>query len=278
MKHKIAILSDIHGNVTALKSVIQDCRNEKATEYWLLGDLVLPGPGASDLLKLLADLSATVSVRGNWDDCFLESSSGDIDPNDPSDIYITRMSLSLAENLSETEVAALKNLPLYQTREVEGLKFGISHNLPDKNWGGDLWPTAEQENFDKLVIEDDCDVAVYGHVHHQTLRYDSKDRLIINPGSVGQPFDYWEKLRSDRRAQYAILEIDEQGIKDITFKKVAYDIERELQLAKERNLPYQNLYKEILEKGVAHTHDDDLLREINQEMGYDKDVRDYFNL
>ena len=48
MKRRIAILSDIHGNTTALKAVLADAKELEATEYWLLGDLFLPGPGGND--------------------------------------------------------------------------------------------------------------------------------------------------------------------------------------------------------------------------------------
>ena len=44
MNHRIAILSDIHGDTTALEAVIADARAQGATEYWLLGDILLPGP------------------------------------------------------------------------------------------------------------------------------------------------------------------------------------------------------------------------------------------
>ena len=51
MNHRIAILSDIHGDTTALKAVIADARALGATEYWLLGDILLPGPGREDLFE-----------------------------------------------------------------------------------------------------------------------------------------------------------------------------------------------------------------------------------
>ena len=76
MKQRIAILSDIHGNTTALKAVLADAKELEATEYWLLGDLFLPGPGGNDLMDLLEGLPIAVAVRGNWDDCVLEASDG----------------------------------------------------------------------------------------------------------------------------------------------------------------------------------------------------------
>ena len=77
MKHRIAILSDIHGDTTALEAVIADARALGATEYWLLGDILLPGPGREDLFELLDAIPITAAVRGNWDDCVLEALDGE---------------------------------------------------------------------------------------------------------------------------------------------------------------------------------------------------------
>ena len=50
---KIALLSDIHGNTTALEAVLEDSRKAKVDEYWLLGDSLMPGTGRRALLELL---------------------------------------------------------------------------------------------------------------------------------------------------------------------------------------------------------------------------------
>lgn len=134
-----------------------------------------------------------------------------------------------------------------------------------------MWPTNNQEQFDRL-FDREYDIAIYAHTHHQLLRYSSNDQLIINPGTVGQPFYKWNKLNSDLRAQYAILEIDEAGIAEVRFKKVSYDVEKELKNAISKNLPYIDLYRELLETGKTHTHDIELLREINDKYNYNDDV------
>ena len=64
MNHRIAILSDIHGDTTALEAVIADARALGATEYWLLGDILLPGPGRDDLFELLDSIPITAAVMG----------------------------------------------------------------------------------------------------------------------------------------------------------------------------------------------------------------------
>ena len=63
MNHKIAILSDIHGNTTALEAVLNDAKELGATEYWLLGDFFLPGPGGNDLMDLLEGVPITVGAE-----------------------------------------------------------------------------------------------------------------------------------------------------------------------------------------------------------------------
>ncbi|MGK9485219.1 metallophosphoesterase family protein [Bacillus tropicus] len=271
MKHKIALLADVHGNATALKAVIEDSMKEDVTDYWFLGDLIMPGPGSNDLFKMLESINVDTYVQGNWEDSFLDVLNKNIDIDNATDIYVSRLVQYQCENLDENYIKHIKNLPLQIIKQVNDLSISISHNLQNKNYGGDLWPTNNQEQFDWL-FDREYDIAIYAHTHHQLLRYSSNDQLIINPGTVGQPFYKWNKLNSDLRAQYAILEIDEAGIAEVRFKKVSYDVEKELKNAISENLPYIDLYRELLETGKTHTHDIELLQEINDKYNYNDDV------
>ncbi|PFZ65655.1 metallophosphatase family protein [Bacillus toyonensis] len=271
MKHKIAVLADVHGNATALKAVIEDSLKEGVTDYWFLGDLIMPGPGSNDLFEMLDSVNVDTYVQGNWEDSFLDVLNKNIDIDNATDIYVSKLVQYQCENLDKNYINHIKNLPLHITKQVNDLSISISHNLQNKNYGGDLWPTNNQEQFDRL-FDCDYDIAIYAHTHHQLLRYSSNDQLIINPGTVGQPFYKWNKLNSDLRAQYAILEIDEAGITDVRFKKVFYDVEKEYKNATNKNLPYIDLYRELLETGKTHTHDIELLQEINDKYNYKNEV------
>lgn len=273
MKRKIALLSDIHGNFHALKSVVDDAEKQDVQEYWLLGDILLPGPGSKDLLELLYKLPITVQIKGNWDDCFLDVLDG-TKIDDATDVYFTRLSQYLYQTLSKKDIAFLQNMPLRMKKNINGLNFSLTHNQIDKNWGGALHPTSEQINFDHL-FDEDTDVAIYGHVHHQMMRYDTKGRVVINPGTVGQPFSFWDKFRTDDRAQYAILEIDEASRFDVHFRKVIYDRLSEIELAEQKKLPYFELYKELIETGKTHTHDLELLTSINEKYNYETDIKGF---
>ena len=275
MIHKIAILSDIHGNTTALAGVLEDAKKLGATEYWLLGDIFLPGPGANDLVALLKGLPITASVRGNWDDCVLEALDGQYGLEDPQEIQLLRMTQYLMERLNPEQIDWLRNLPMVAKKEVEGLRFSLSHNLPEKNYGGDLLVENGTEKFDQL-LDEATDVAVYGHVHKQLLRYGSQGQQIINPGSIGMPYFDWNELKN-HRAQYALLEVENGELVNIQFRKVAYDYEAELESAKTKGLPFIEMYEELRREDNYQGHNRDLLASLIDKHGYVEDVKNYFD-
>ena len=278
---KIALLSDIHGNTTALEAVLEDAKRAGVEEYWLLGDVLMPGTGRRHLLNLLEELPITVQILGNWEDSLWRAMKGMLDPSRASHRYLMRHCQYILEEIRPEEIEAMQSLPMQVHREVSGLKVGITHHLPDKNWGRELIHIGDQKDFDRLVTNPPCDIAVYGHIHQQFFRYGSGGELILNPGSIGQPFFLQANLRKDLRAMYAILEFDDMSLKDVDFRRVAYDIEKELQLAKDVKLPYFQVYYESLVNGIHHTHNHELLHEIAQREGHDVEVdawlRDFFN-
>lgn len=278
---KIALLSDIHGNTTALKAVLEDAKRAGVEEYWLLGDVLMPGTGRRHLLNLLEELPITVQILGNWEDSLWRAMKGMLDPSRASHRYLMRHCQYILEEIRPEEIEAMQSLPMQVHREISGLRVGITHHLPDKNWGRELIHIGDQKDFDRLVTNPPCDLAVYGHIHQQFFRYGSGGELILNPGSIGQPFFLQANLRKDLRAMYAILEFDESGLKDVAFRRVSYDIEKELQLAKDLKLPYFQVYYESLVNGIHHTHNHELLHEIAQREGHNVEVdawlRDFFN-
>lgn len=197
---------------------------------------------------------------------------GMLDPKRSSHRYLMRQCQYILEEITPQEIEAMQEMPMQVHREMSGLKIGITHHLPDKNWGRELIHIGEQKDFDRLVTNPACDIAVYGHIHQQFFRYGSGGELILNPGSIGQPFFLDKNLRKDLRAMYAILELDEVGLKDVDFRRVDYDVARELQLAKDLHLPYYQVYYESLVNGIHHTHNHELLHEIEHREGHDLEI------
>ncbi|MHC5227119.1 metallophosphoesterase family protein [Enterococcus sp. LJL99] len=276
MSKKIGLLADIHGNLTALEAVLEDAAQKEITEYWILGDLFLPGPSGREILDKLTAIAPTIWVRGNWDDCFLSVADKKVDLKNPEEVYIGILGAKIISEFKPVEIEFLQNLPIQLLKKSEELNFSITHNLLNKNYGGDLVPNAEQAMFDQLV-ENQVDISIYAHVHHQMLRYGSQDQLIINPGSIGQAFNGWKNFKHDQRAHYAILEINEMGNIDFDFRRITYDIQKELQRSKEVNLPFFELYQELLETGITHTHDRQLLEGIISRNGYREILKDFLD-
>ena len=276
MNQRIAILSDIHGDTTALKAVIADARALGATEYWLLGDILLPGPGREDLFELLDAIPITAAVRGNWDDCVLEALDGEYGLEDPQEIQLLRLTQYLMEGLDPKRIDWLRSLPLVEKKEVNGIRFSLTHNLPEKNYGGFLRPANVTENFDQL-LDDQTDMAIYGHVHKQLLRYGSQGQQILNPGTIGMPYFDWGPIQN-HRAQYALIDVEEDGVTNLQFRKVAYDYEAELQDAKDKGLPFIEMYEELRREDNYRGHNIDLLTGLIEKYGYAKEVAAYFNL
>ena len=275
MKRRIALLSDVHGNATALEAVLADAESQAVTDYWFLGDLLMPGTGRRNILDRLEQLPISLQVRGNWEDSLWHALHQKLDLTRPSHLYLTKLCHFVLEEIHPEEIDRMRELPLQVLTEVAGLKIAVSHHLPDKNWGRELIHIGNQSDFDRLFEGNEAVIAIYGHIHQQFLRYGTGGQLIINPGSIGQPFFLDATLRQDLRAQYAILEIDETGMKDVDMRRVAYDVEHELARARELQLPYYEIYEESLVNGIHHTHNHDLLREISEREGYFEDVQDF---
>ncbi|MBJ8350104.1 metallophosphoesterase family protein [Streptococcus zalophi] len=272
MIFKIALLADIHGNYEALKAVIEDAKKNKVTDYWLLGDILMPGPGGENILALLDQLPVTVKIRGNWDDCLIEALDGEYTTNSTDEIYLSRLAQYLENKLPPQRIKDIREMPLNVQKTINGLRISISHHLPTKNWGRELMVTNSTKAFDDLFLSHQDDIAIFAHVHQPLLRYSSKNQIIINPGSIGQPYYPRKELRNDLRAQYAILTIDEQGYSDILFRKVNYNKEQELSSAETAHLPFLELYQELLNTGVNKDKDRPYLQKIIDDYHYKEDV------
>jgi len=264
---KIAVLSDVHGNVTALKAVLADAKAHGCEEYWFLGDLFLPGPGTEDLLALLDAVPITAYVGGNWESLLLRAIDGPIDAHDPGDVYFAILGDYIRQHVTVQTLTRLRQLPQVVTLTRQQLRFQLTHNSRTQNWGPALLPWADQAAFEELATSD-ADIMLYGHTHHQLLRQTRHGQLIINPGTVGMPFPNWEPFWTDLRAQYCILTLEAQPVPDVEFRHVAYDVTTEMAVATQRALPYLPLYQDQLEHGNVYTHDDAKLAEMTATLGY----------
>lgn len=269
---KIAILSDIHGNMTAFSAVLKDAQAHHADEYWFLGDLFLPGPGAAKLWDRLHALPLTHLVKGNWDDDLFWVLDGPVDLNQPTDVYFSRLVAYLWPQLNADILTAIRHWPLHEVFEQDGLTISLAHNLPTSNHGHRLYPDQPQSNFDQIAPDPKIDIAIYGHTHQQLLRYTSSGQVILNPGSIGQAYSPRPHLQTTTYADYVLLSLHHGAMTDLDLRQVPYDAAAELAKAKQAALPYLEVYTKLRHTGATSTHNAPYLAQFEQKHDYRAEV------
>jgi putative phosphoesterase len=184
---KILILSDIHGNLDAFKAI-----RETYDELWVLGDIVNYGPQPKEALEAVM-AAASVVIQGNHDHAVGHDDDTRWSARFRDVAEVTRRFTS--DQLTAQQKAWLRSLPLNARLEREGIGFYLTHATPsDPHYGG-LNPDSDEwaVELERII----ADVLLVGHSHIPFVRRIG-DKLIVNPGSVGQP------RSGDAHASYAI--------------------------------------------------------------------------
>ncbi|KRL37255.1 diadenosine tetraphosphatase-like protein [Liquorilactobacillus uvarum DSM 19971] len=263
------MLADVHGNATALKAVLEDANKNSVTDYISAGDITKRGPSPQECVDLLKNASNEVWIMGNHEKTYHDM----INFNDPLTKGPKRvMEIVLNDydkkHLNKGTYNWLANLPYSQEIQFEGISIQVFHSLPDKPWGHETGPLAKQTYFDRMLDNSNADIAIYGHTHKQVMRYSTKDRLVINPGTVGLATTSGT-LEKSNFAQYVILEVNNHNIINVEFKRIAYNIENELKVARERNLPYLELYSTLIKTG-QYSYSVENIESVNKKANFDE--------
>jgi len=173
---KIVIIADLHGNYESLQSL-----PERYDELWVLGDLVNYGPDPAAVVDFVKAKS-TVTVRGNHD----HSIGYDVDPRCGSRYQkmaeTTRQYTASVLNKNQKEF--LRELPLHVELQRQDKRFYLCHAKPsDPRYG---YSPEDSDDWFHEVGSISADVVLVGHTHTPFIRRIG-DRLVVNPGSLGQP-------------------------------------------------------------------------------------------
>jgi putative phosphoesterase len=199
---KIGLLSDIHANHPALEAVLDDCPS--VDKIVCAGDIIGYNPWPAACIDRIRSV-ASVVVQGNHDRM--------IDtPQQYEHNKMAHAGLKYAEKeLSSEQRAWLKRLP-EQTDIADGA-YRLVHSHPDPD---QLDSYVTSEEFAELQpYLNEYDGLILGHTHIQ-YKTTIDGKLIVNPGSVGQPRD------SDPTAAYAVLDT---GRNTVALRRTAYDID-----------------------------------------------------
>ncbi|WHY88497.1 metallophosphoesterase family protein [Neobacillus novalis] len=227
MEKKIAIISDIHGNQSALKAVFDDISQEgKIDHIYCLGDLVGIGYETNEVLELLFSRDDISFVLGNHDEAILDIIAG----REPYSKKKEREHHEwIASHLDRKFLPFLLAIPTTIDAVYNEKKLLFSHYHLDEHGdflSVDYEPTIEKLDF--LYRDSSADIVCFGH-HHVIHHFKTKKRLYLNPCSLGC---YPKPL-----ASYTILTIGERGEIGVTFKEAPYDNKEFLLGYNRQNVP-----------------------------------------
>lgn len=233
---RIALISDIHGNLPALDAVAADIASAGLRETYCLGDLVGYGPEPSGVVERVCELGVP-TIMGNYDEG-LATRSGDC-----GCYYATEQArLDGEASYSFTDAALddegrrwLAALPREMRLEVGGLRLLLTHGSPRKI-NEYLMPDRSDEQLARLALEAEADVVCVGHVHipyHRTMDGPTGGRIhYVNAGSVGKPKD------GDWRGAWVELGIGDDGLVTTAVHRVEYDVESVKAAMAKHGLPW----------------------------------------
>ena len=209
----LALISDIHGNLPALKVVLE--KIEDVDTILCAGDLVGYNPWPNEVIWEIRKRNIPC-IRGNHDRAVIYDDYSRFNP------YAATAASWTRAQLTEENMKYLYSLKDNLILEIEDKRIAVHHGAP---FDEDHYIYPEEATED-LLNYDKADILVLGHTHVPFVSvFDSG--VIINPGSVGQPRD------GDPRASYALVDI----------KNKKYEIRRV-------EYPIDEVYEKIIEEGL----------------------------
>lgn len=240
----ILILSDIHGNLEALKAVLYREDLKKISGIILLGDLIDYGPYSNEVIQLLMDelpeKKILINLWGNHENAILTeaftgfSSQRGVESAKYTSSILNRSSRNYLEKL---EMSGIKTFKL-GTKKC----LAVHGSLDDPFWTS-IFPENVHGNYKEY------DYVFSGHSHYphcfdvfyeiENPAYRNKKRvLFLNPGSVGQPRDH------SPYASYALMDLETE---EVRLKKVSYDVNKTIKHFSDR---VDDFYKIRLKRGI----------------------------
>lgn len=230
---RVAVISDIHGNLHALESVLEQLEHEEIDQLWCLGDMVGYGPRPNPCCEAVADL-ADLSLAGNHDLGVIGTITLDDFSSDAAEA-----ARWTSEVLKKKPRAFLEGLDT----QGEAENVELYHASPrDPVWDYVLSADVARQSLEltkapvilvghshvplAMLLQDDT--LVGGLAPEGTESDLTLGRWLFNPGSVGQPRD------ADPRAAYLILDFETDRAH---FKRIEYPVEKTQAEIRERGLP-----------------------------------------
>jgi putative phosphoesterase len=225
---RIAIFSDIHGNLPALEAVLADIAGEKPDARYCLGDLVGYASFPNEVTERIQK-EEIPTVMGNYDDGVgYDRDECGCAYREERERQLGDQSLAWTRSHTTPDNKAFLRGLVPQIRfEDQGKRVLLVHGSPRK-MNEYLFEDRALSSFQRLAATSEADVIVFGHTHRPYVK-EVDNVVFINVGSVGKPKD------GDWRACYVVL--DPREPREVQFRRVEYDVGRAADAIRDSELP-----------------------------------------
>ncbi|MBN1945069.1 MAG: metallophosphoesterase family protein [Bradymonadales bacterium] len=225
---RIAVFSDVHGNLPALEAITREIQRRKPDHLICLGDLVAFGPQPAETLSFLREeVKPTVVIKGNTDRWITQRVWEKGSAPAVDQVFLDSIAWT-ADRIGSEGIAYLDSLSDETTLDLGELEIHLCHGMPGDDEQGIKRGVIEQ--VADAVSKVKAQVVFCGHTH-LPLRTRIGDREVLNVGSVGLPFD------GDFRPCYLSCFIGHGALQEITFCRVSYSRAKTIDLLEHSDMP-----------------------------------------
>lgn len=234
---RIAIISDVHGNLTALDAVVADLRQQKPDIIFHGGDLPYGGSNPAEVIDCIV-AEGWRGVLGNTDEIlWSDAARTALEASAPKLKSLFHMIFDLAgpataQIIGDSRLAWLRALPA----ELRHENLVLMHASPGNIWRAPM-DTADDAELETTYAKLNAEIVVYCHIHRPFIRKVGS-MTVCNTGSVGSPYD------GDPRASYLMIDDGRP-----TIRRVEYDVAKEAGRLLASDYPQKEWIAEMRRKG-----------------------------
>jgi putative phosphoesterase len=235
---RIAIISDVHGNLTALDAVLADLRRQQPDLVFHGGDLPYGGCNPAEVIDRITQ-EGWPGVFGNTNEMlWSDAARRDLEASAPKLKPLFRVLFddcgpATRAIIGETRLEWLRRLPAELRHET----LVLLHASPGNLWRAPM-DTADDAELESTYGRLNTPIVVYGHIHRPFIRRVG-DMTICNSGSVGMPYD------GDPRSSYLLITDGQPAI-----RRVEYDVEKEVERLLASDYPFKEWLAEMRRRGA----------------------------
>jgi putative phosphoesterase len=232
---RIGLLSDIHGNLPAFAAVLAELQQESLDQLVCLGDVAIFGPQPRETLAALHTLACPL-VMGNTDAWALDPQPHP--ERDADSAKFNAVELWGAAQLSADDRTFIRTFQPAVTIELgEGMALLCYHGSP-RSYHDPIRATTPEDELAGYLGGARAMILAGGHTHEPFVRR-FRDQIVLNPGSVGLPFETLSggRTRNPPWAEYAILEVDDGNVR-LQLRRTPVDVGAICRAAQQSGMPF----------------------------------------